>query len=333
MRSETSRSFVAEEDFLPCVAEVRGDDTGDTPPVRAVGVGGVQHPSPWYVGSSLDERSDVHGCTRMISPSAASGEQHGGSAVEHPLDEVPLPRLAAPGSVDLRGAENRHGMPTRQEHLLRGDLGRPVAFPRVVACPIPTQRRLVLGDRGVEARGFVGVRVAALGVDVHRLAGEHHGGRDVSEQREEPLGLGGRVARAVHEEIGPSTEELRKCGRVVPVCLHEAGPRGEQLGGHVLRRAPRHRRRPPAGKETASHGPAHPASPAEDHRPPHRGDPNDSPEHPARARATPGPRVRTRRGRARTCSPGRVSEGSSASWRDTPGNGRPDPPATWSATT
>ncbi len=117
--------------------------------------------------------------------------------------------------------------------------------------------------------GVVGVDVIAVGVDVDGLAGDHHGGAGVGQQRQQPGGVGGGVADAVHEEVGPAADGGAKLGVVVPVGGHEAGPGGGQAGGHLAPVPPGQVNVPAAGQQAAADGlPDHP-SPAENERPSH----------------------------------------------------------------
>jgi hypothetical protein len=178
----------------------------DLEAVRRVGVGAVQDARAGLRRDRLDQRRDVHGSGRVVRSLPAVREEHGGTPVEHALDEDPLTRRRGSLAVDLRRTQHGHGMSAVEQDAFRSDLVRAVAVTRPVVAAAGRERRLSFGDRTVERRRLVRVRMPAGVVDIDRLARDHHGRSDAIEERQEQARVRRGVGDAVHEQVGSVAE-------------------------------------------------------------------------------------------------------------------------------
>ena len=143
------------------------------------------------------------------------------------------------GAVDLRRTQHGDGHAAVEQDLLRRDLVRAVAFARAVVAvagrSVGCVSRIGPSNRG----GVVGVRVVAGGVDVDRLARDHHRRRRVARERQEQAARpprcrrcsrrGGRLRRRARRELiavgrvggeeaaAGRGDVVRHVGRVAPV--------------------------------------------------------------------------------------------------------------------
>src|SRR5581483_7931659 len=108
-----------------------------------------------------------------------------------------------------------------------------VALPREVVRPPGRQGRLLLADRPVEAGRLVRVGVVAACVDVDRLAGDQHRRGGVAGERDDELGVGGREADAVDEQVGAAAVGGFERVPVVAVGGDEAASGRGDVGGQA----------------------------------------------------------------------------------------------------
>ena len=246
--------------------------TRDIP--RALGASGsaaFRMRRPGQARGQLDERRDVGGSRGVVHARAAAGEEQHRPAVEHPLDEHPLPGLPRTRAVDLGGAQHGDRDAAIQQHLLGRDLIRRVSLPGPVVTVPRGDRGLVFPDRAGEAGLDLRVRVVASRVHVHGLTGDQHGRGGVAGQGEQAGRVLRRVTGAVHEEVGAGPEHGPQPPGAGPVRGDEPAARGGDVAGHPARVTagqvdrPARRQQPPGG------GPADGPGPADDDCPPHPG--------------------------------------------------------------
>jgi hypothetical protein len=205
----------------------------------------------------------------MVRSLPPAGEHDGRASVHDTLYEVPLPRLAAPGPMNLRGSQHTGRVTAGQQGLFGGDLVGAIALGGVVVGVVGSKGGLVLGDRAAELRRHRRVGVRSLIVDVDGLAGDHHRRGHVAEEGDQSGGVGCGVAGAVDQQVHAASNDVGDCGWVVPVGLHEAGAHHVEAGRHVGGVSSRDRHVPVGGSQPAHSRPPDRARPSQKHRPSH----------------------------------------------------------------
>ena len=162
--------WVVEQYLLPAVIQQRGDRAGNLERGGRIRVRAVQDPAARLLSDRLDERRDVVGGDRLSHVAPAPGQEDGRPAVQHALDEDPLPRPRGPRTVNLSWPEHSHRCAAIQQDLLSRDLAGTIAVSAlVVGARRRRHRGRVFPDRAAKVRRNVRVRVVTFGVDVDRV--------------------------------------------------------------------------------------------------------------------------------------------------------------------
>ena len=185
MQADVADSVTVEQHLMPLVIEQSCDRARDLETARRVGVGAVQNSRTRPRRGDLDERREVRSGGRMVDAGPATREEQR-TSVEDALHEHPLAGPSGATPVDLRRSQHRYGQSAVEQYALGRDLVRAVALARVEVDVARPHRRLRLSDRPVEARRDIGVRMVSRRVGVDGLGRDHHRGRRVSRQGQQP---------------------------------------------------------------------------------------------------------------------------------------------------
>ncbi|WP_158634437.1 hypothetical protein [Amycolatopsis sp. WAC 01375] len=226
--------MVVEEHFLPSMAAVSRDGPRDVEGVGCVRVGPVEDTPAGVVRGGFDQSGDVPGRARVVDAAATAGQEKDLAPVQYAVDEHPFTGLGRPLSMDFGWSQNGDRVSAVEQDTFRGDLVGAVAVASAVVEILAWGHgRLRLADRAVELRCGGGVHVVAHRIDVHGLAGDHHRGPHVVQQKQQITGVRGGEAQTVDHQIRPRTERHPESAGFAAVRGDEPATRDRDILGHA----------------------------------------------------------------------------------------------------